>query len=396
MSSFPASLASAFPALHLAVGSWFGFGRPAGGVGAVLLPAVLVAAGQPQAAEDADTSAASPRVVWVEPATKVDGYDVTFSGTVRARSDAPSAFRVGGKISERLVDVGDRVSAGQQIASLDEEDLRAGLRAREAEERAAQAQARRTAEDRTRIAALQAKGHVSQSALDQAVAADDAAAAALKAASEQRVLAENQLAYATLRADRDGVVTAVTAEPGEVVAAGQGIVRIAGDSEREVEVAIPEAQVAGLEKARASVTLWADPDRRYQARLRELSPVADAAARTFTARFAIDDPTADARLGMTATVHLQQAAPEGEVAVPLAAVWYSGEAATVWRAEPGAEQVTAVPVTVRRIEAERAVVTGLSAGEHVVSLGVHRIDPGLTLKAVLRQSRGPVQVGALR
>lgn len=357
--------------------------------------AVLVAACQPQAAEEVDTSA-FPRVVWVEPATKVDGYDVTFSGTVRARSDAPSAFRVGGKISERLVDVGDRVSAGQHIASLDEEDLRAGLRAREAEERAAQAQARRTAEDRTRIAALQSKGHVSQSALDQAVAADDAASAALKAASEQRILAENQLAYATLRADRDGVVTAVTAEPGEVVAAGQGIVRIAGDSEREVEVAIPEAQVAGLEEAGASVTLWASPDRRYQARLRELSPVADAAARTFTARFAIDDPTADARLGMTATVHLQQAAPEGEVAVPLTAVWYSGEAANVWRAEPGAEQVTAVPVTVRRIEAERAVVTGLSAGEHVVSLGAHRIDPGLTLKAVLRQSRGPVQVGALR
>jgi RND family efflux transporter MFP subunit len=360
------------------------------------LTAVLVAACQPQAAEEADTSAASPRVVWVEPAVKADGHDLTFSGTVHARSDAPSAFRVGGKISERLVDVGDRVTAGQRLASLDEEDLRASLRAREAEERAAQAQARRTAEDRTRIAALQAKGHVSQSALDQAVAADDAAAAALKAASEQRILAENQLAYATLRADRDGVVTAVTAEPGEVVTAGQGIVRIAGDSEREVEVAIPEAQVAGLEAARASVTLWASPDRLYQARLRELSPVADAAARTFTARFAIDDPTIDARLGMTATVHLQQVARQDEVAVPLTAVWYSGDAPNVWRADPGAEHVEAVPVKVHRIEAERAVISGLEPGAHVVSLGVHRIDPGLTLKAVLRESRGPVQVGALR
>lgn len=396
MSSFPASLASAFPAFPPSVGTWFNLGRPAGRVGAVLLTAVLVAACQPQAAEEADTSAASPRVVWVEPAVKADGHDLTFSGTVHARSDAPSAFRVGGKISERLVDVGDRVTAGQRLASLDEEDLRASLRAREAEERAAQAQARRTAEDRTRIAALQAKGHVSQSALDQAVAADDAAAAALKAASEQRILAENQLAYATLRADRDGVVTAVTAEPGEVVTAGQGIVRIAGDSEREVEVAIPEAQVAGLEAARASVTLWASPDRLYQARLRELSPVADAAARTFTARFAIDDPTVDARLGMTATVHLQQVARQDEVAVPLTAVWYSGDAPNVWRADPGAEHVEAVPVKVHRIEAERAVISGLEPGAHVVSLGVHRIDPGLTLKAVLRESRGPVQVGALR
>lgn len=395
MSRLPAFSALARPARAVPSAAFFRLRRIGGQLAPVLVMAGVIAGCQPQASEEADV-ASTPRVIWVEPTVPAAGRDATFSGTVHARSDAPSAFRVGGKISARLVDVGDRVAAGEPIARLEESDLNAALRARQAEERAAEAQARRTAEDRVRIAALKDKGHVSQAALDQAVAADDAAAATLKAAVEQRILAANQLDYATLTADRDGVVTAVMAEPGEVVAAGQGIVRIAGDAEREVEVAIPEAQVAGLADARASVTLWASPDRRYQARLRELSPVADTAARTFTARFALDDPGADARLGMTATVHLDRAAAEGEVAVPLTAVWYSGEAANVWRAEPGAERVEAVPVTVRRIEAQRAVVTGLSAGEHVVSLGVHRIDPGLRINAVLRQAQGPVQVGALR
>ena len=385
----------AFPALAVPSAALFRLRRIGGWLGPMLVLAGVIAGCQPQASEEADV-ASTPRVVWVEPAVPADGRSVTFSGTVHARSDAPFAFRVGGKISARLVDVGDRVAAGQPIASLEENDLNAALRARQAEERAAEAQARRTAEDRIRVGALKDKGHVSQAALDQAVAADDAAAATLKAAVEQRILAANQLDYASLKADRDGVVTAVMAEPGEVVAAGQGIVRIAGDAEREGEVAIPEAQVTGLADARASVTLWASPDRRYQARLRELSPVADTAARTFTARFALDDPGADARLGMTASVHLEHAAPQGEVAVPLTAVWYSGATPHVWRAAPGAERVEAVAVVVRRIEAERAILSGLANGDHVVSLGVHRLDPGLKINAVLRQAQGPVQVGALR
>ncbi len=190
-------------------------------------------------------------------------------------------------------------------------DLEAALRAREAEERAASAQARRAAEDRLRIAALKEKGHVSQAALDQAVAADDAASASLKAATEQRTLAANQLAYARLAIDAAGVVTAVLAEPGEVVTAGQPVLRIARDAEREVEVAIPEAQVGAVAGATPRITLWAEPGRSFRAELRELSPVADAAARSFTARFSILDPGADARLGMTATVHLDRPAGRG-------------------------------------------------------------------------------------
>lgn len=363
---------------------------------AVVALAAFVAACQPEAAVEAE--AEKPvRTVWVEPAAPASGRTISLPGTVRARSDAPIAFRVGGKISERVADIGDRVAPGDVVALLDASDLEAALRAREAEERAASAQARRAAEDRLRIAALKEKGHVSQAALDQAVAADDAASASLKAATEQRTLAANQLAYARLAIDAAGVVTAVLAEPGEVVTAGQPVLRIARDAEREVEVAIPEAQVGAVAGATPRITLWAEPGRSFRAELRELSPVADAAARSFTARFSILDPGADARLGMTATVHLDRPAGEGDVAVPLAAVWYDGGQARVWRAEPGADGVEAVDVAIRRIEAERAVVTGgIEVGDHVVSMGAHRLDPGLRLRVVARDATGPVRVGALQ
>lgn len=356
----------------------------------------VVAACQPEAAVEEDV-AKPARTVWVEPATPAGGRTISLTGIIRARSDAPIAFRVGGKISDRVADIGDRVKPGDVVAVLDASDLGAALRAREAEERAARAQSRRAAEDRLRVAALKEKGHVSQAALDQAVASDDAAAASLKAAVEQRILAANQLAYARLEADVEGVVTAVLAEPGEVVTAGQPVLRIARDAEREVEVAIPEAQVAAVSGAAPRITLWAEPDRSFRATLREMSPVADAAARSFTARFSILDPGVDARLGMTATVHLDREADAGDVAVPLAAVWYDGSQANVWHAEPGAEKVEPVAVTVRRIEAERAIVSGgIATGEHVVSMGAHRLDTGLRLRVVARDTAGPVRVGALR
>ncbi|WP_417770109.1 efflux RND transporter periplasmic adaptor subunit, partial [Stappia sp.] len=175
--------------------------------GVVALGAVAAAC-QPEAAVEEDVIKPA-RTVWVEPATPAGERTISLTGVIRARSDAPIAFRVGGKISERVVDVGDRVKPGDAIAILDTLDLEAALRAREAEVRAARAQSRRAAEDRTRIASLRDKGHVSQASLDQAVALDDAAAASLKAAAEQRILAANQLAYARLEAGGEGVVTRV-------------------------------------------------------------------------------------------------------------------------------------------------------------------------------------------
>lgn len=358
--------------------------------------AVGLAACQPEPGGDAG-QVSEPRTVWVEAVEAPPARRLSYPGTIRARSDVPFAFRVGGKLSARLVDVGDPVAPGAVIARLDPSDLEATLSAETARERAARAEAERSADDLTRVAALKDKGHVSQAALDRAQAAADAASETLKAARERRRLAENQLAYAVLRADAEGVVTSVLAEPGEVVALGQPVIRMARTDAPEAEVAIPEAHIADVAGAKATVTLWAAPERAFPATLRELSPQADREARTFTARFAIEGAQDVARLGMTATVHLSpEAATEG-VAVPLSAVWYRGEAAHVWRAEPGETQVTAVPVAVVRFDAAHAIVTGeLPLGAHVVSLGAHRLDETRKVRVELRDETGPVVMGAAR
>ncbi|SDU25466.1 efflux RND transporter periplasmic adaptor subunit [Stappia sp. ES.058] len=361
----------------------------------VALLGLVVAGCQPESGSDAQE--VSPPTVWVEKVGKARGSGLSYSGTIRARSDAPVAFRVGGKLSRRGVDIGDRVEAGDLVARLDATDFDAALHAEEAQERAARAEAKRTADALARIETLKAKGHVSQASLDAAQAAADAAAEALKAAGERRLLAENQRAYTVLRADVAGVVTAVLAEPGEVVALGQPVVRIAAARGREAEVAVPEAHVAAIAQAEAHVTLWALPGKTFSARLRELSPQADQAARTFTARFELEDPSGLARLGMTATVHLDPSGPARGVAVPLSAVWYRGEDAFVWRAAPGDSRVKAVAVEVLRIEAARAIVDGaLEPGVTVVSMGVHRLDADLEVRVVERAPADPVLVGALQ
>ncbi|MCA1298883.1 efflux RND transporter periplasmic adaptor subunit [Stappia indica] len=360
------------------------------------LVAGLLAGCQPDAAEDV-VVAPPPRTVWVEPVVAASEQTLEFSGTVRARSDAPVAFRVGGKLAERTVDVGDLVTRGDVLGRLDADDLQVAMRAETARARAAAAEAERSADELIRLQALKEKGHVSQAALDRAVAGADAAAENLKAARERERLAENQLAYATLTAEVDGVVTATLAEPGEVIAAGQPIVRMARNGEREAEVAIPETYVKAIGTARAEITLWVAPDRPLAARLRELSPQADPAARTFTARFAMEDPDDLARLGMTAVVALTLNGAEGEMAVPLSAVWYKGEAAHVWRGKEGASHVEAVPVTVSRLSGEQAFVTGaLHPGDLVVSMGVHRLDPDLEVRLERRPASARVQVGALQ
>ncbi|MBA5777733.1 efflux RND transporter periplasmic adaptor subunit [Stappia sp. F7233] len=370
---------------------------------ASLAAALLLAACQPNAAENAEEGAQgslpAPRIVWAEQVKSSQGLDLSsFTGTIEARIDQPLAFRVGGKLAERLVDVGDRVSRGDVVARLDANDYSHALRAAAAEMRAAEAEAERTAADLERASELREKGHASQAGFEAAKAAASAASEALEAARERRALAENELAYAELKADADGVVTAVSAEPGQVVAAGQSIVALARDGDREAEIAIPESRLAGLKGAKAHVTLWALPGEEFDASLRELAPGADPAARTFRARFRIDDPKKLAKLGMTATVHLSREAVNSAVVVPLSAVWYRGEAANVWRANASRDGVEAVPVTLQRMEETYALVEGaLRPGDLVVSMGAHRLDEKLAVQIEERAAETTgLRVGVVR
>lgn len=297
-----------------------------------------------------------------------------YSGEVRARHETTLGFRVGGKLVERRVDAGARVKAGQVLARLDAADARLALAQAEASRELAEAELRRAEE-------LRAKNFVSQAVLD-------ARLSAARAARAQAELARNQARYTGLAADADGVIAAVLAEPGQVVAAGQGVFRVARDGEREVAVAIPESRVAGLKVgAGATVSLWADgAGRTHQGRLRELAPAADPATRTFAARVAILGADAGVALGMTASVDFaaDAAAP---VVVPLAAILQQGERPAVWVI--GADGVLSQrAVEVARYGDGGAVLkSGLAAGETIVAAGAFKLTAGEQVRIAAEPGR---------
>ncbi|HQR03855.1 MAG: efflux RND transporter periplasmic adaptor subunit [Proteobacteria bacterium] len=299
-----------------------------------------------------------------------------FSGEVRARHEADLGFRIGGKVIRREVDVGATVQAGQALAQLDPAD--ALLEARRAD-----AQRTLSEADLRRYRDLHNKGFFSAAALE-------AKETTFKAADAQAGLARNAASYATLRADKAGIITAVSAEPGQVVAAGQPVVRLARDDEREVQISIPESREGELRHARTfAVRLWSAPDKTYTGRLRELAPAADAATRTFTARIAVPDADAGLRLGMTATVAISDSADRG-VVVPLSAILGQGEQATVWVLDPRQNTVSSRPVRITRYSETGAQVTaGLKEGETVVVAGVHKLLAGQKVKPVFTGSAAP-------
>lgn len=285
----------------------------------------------------------------------------SYSGEVRARYETPLAFRVGGKLLERRVDVGARVARGQLLGRLDPADANLQAAQAESQEVLAVADAKRSRE-------LRAQNFVSAAALD-------AKEAALRAAQSQAGLARNQAAYAGLTADQAGVISAVLAEPGQVVAAGQPVLRLARDGEREVAIALPEAALAATKPGQAAeVRLWSD-GRRYRGRLRELSPAADPTTRTFAARVSLLDADAATPLGLSASVRFAGAG-EARLTLPLAALFQQGDQPAVWLV--GSDNALSLrPVKVGAYsDAGVAILEGLAAGERVVAAGVHKLAPG--------------------
>lgn len=312
--------------------------------------------------------------VRLAPATDIRAY----TGVVRSRREADVGFRAGGRIIARLADVGTRVTAGQPLARLDATDLALALRAAEADLASAEAQSRQTLADAQRSRTLLAAGHVAAAFDDQRQAAARSAQERVAGARAQVQLARNRLAYGELRAPADGVVTAVLAEAGQVVAEGQAVLRIADPDERELVVQIPEAAVAAIAEAAAEARFWARPGTVLPAQLRELAPQAEAALRTYTARFALHDAPDWVALGMTGTIRL--ASESAAVAtVPLSALHDRGAGPMVWRVEGG--RVAAVRVEVVSLGEITAAVRGPFAdGDRIVALGPQLLDPGSTVR----------------
>ncbi len=315
-----------------------------------------------------------PPLVQVATVRPANSASRSFTGVVAARVQSDLGFRVGGKVVERLVNVGDLVRRGQPLMRIDPTDL--GLAVAEQQQAAAAARARaaQTAADEKRLRGLDQTGAISAQAYDQAKAAADSARAQLAAAEATARTAGNARDYAVLRADADGVVVDTLAEPGQVVAAGQVVVRLAQEGPREAAISLPESVRPAIGST-AMATLEGAPIA-LPARLRQLSDSADPRTRTFDARYVLTGGAAQVPLGRTVDVALAMRG-DGNVAVPLGALHDFGSGPGVWVLSPGTGRVQWRGVRVARLDAESAVVAqGLRPGERVIALGADQLHAG--------------------
>ena len=325
--------------------------------------------------------------------TGVDSLDLNseFAGDVRARTESRLGFRVGGKLLQRPAEVGQRVTAGTLLAQLDGSDLALASQAAQAQVSAAQTQRDLAAADLKRFTDLKSQGFVSGAEIERRQATLQAAEASLRQAQAQGSVQGNQASYARLLADGPGVVVAVEAEVGQVVAAGSPVVRVARDGARDVVFAVPEDRLAQLRPGLvAQVRLWAaqagspggSAGQPLTGVVREIAAVADSLTRTYQVRLALPDG-ASVPLGATAYVTLPT--PSGAAAqaikLPTSALMHDAaqgpSGSAVWVFDPASSTVQQRPVVVAGADGNQAVIaSGLKPGEEVVVAGVHVLSPG--------------------
>lgn len=307
---------------------------------------------------------------------------LTYSGVVKPRIESAVGFRVAGKIVERSVNIGDRIEVGQVIARLDETDL--NLAENSAKATVASAKSRRDVanDNLERAKVLLPKAIISQAAYDTRRNELDAAAAALESAEAQLRQAANAVGYATLKADKAGIVTAVTGEPGQVVSAGQAVITLADAGETEIAIAVPETDSGRLAVGQnAKVTLWAGPQVSTPGRIREIGGQADAASRTYAVRIAIDGPPKSMRLGMTASVAMRLDEDAAPAVVPLTALSDDSGNPVVFVVDPVAKAVRRTPVEIARVTGDGVQVSGgLQSGDVVVTAGVQFLRDGMRVR----------------
>ena len=296
-----------------------------------------------------------------------------YTGTVRGRYETRLAFQVGGQILSRNVNVGAHVRAGDVLMVIDARDVQQQANATNAAAQAARSRYELARTERARYEQLYAAQAISEAMLDQYRTNERAAEAAYRQAVAQDTASHNALGYTNLVAGADGVISNITAEEGQIIAAGQTVMTLTHEGEREIEIAVPESRLAEVSVGMpAAVALWAN-SAAYTGTLRELSPVPDAATRTYTARIALTDAPADLPLGMTARIRLGASVQDG-VAIPLSALYQTGDTAQVYVVEDDA--VHLVPVTVTAFRTNDALVTGLPQGARIVTAGVHQLHEG--------------------
>ena len=337
-----------------------------------VLPFVLVACSKATSSADPRTQAPLVQVGTVKISTRAER---SFTGIVAARVQSDLGFRVPGKVLERLVDTGQTVKRGQPLMRIDPTDLRLATRAQEEAVAAAKARAHQTSADEARHRDLVSAGAVSKSAYDKVKAAAESARAELSAAEAQADVARNATGYAVLLADGDGVVVETLAEPGQVVAAGQVVVRVAHAGRREAVIELPETLRPAIGSTGRAALYGTGLS--GSAKLRQLSDAANRQTRTFEARYVLEGSLADAPLGSTISIQLSNGQDDPALQVPIGAISDSGKGPGVWLIEGESPQVTWRAVKIAHLSDEMASVVGnLKVGDPVVALGAHLLHEG--------------------
>lgn len=345
----------------------------------LMLLVLLAACAKPEEDSKAPQAEASrPVLLHVVSQSSANGV-TTFSGEVKARIDSALAFRVPGKVLSRRVDVGARVKAGEELARLDPTDNSLNLANSNAQLAAAAAERDFAKSELARYSDLRDRHFISQAVYDQKANALATSQARYDAVKAQTAVSRNQTEYTVLRADAAGVIDQVQAEPGQVVAAGQPVLHLARDGEKEVAISVPEGRIKDLAQAQnVDVTLWADGSgaKVYKGRVREIAPVADSASRTYPVRVSILNPDAGILLGMTANVAFRWGGSAAGVTIPLASVFQKDGKPAVWVIAADGH-VSLRPITVTAFSEKGADVSaGLQVGERVVAAGVHKLSSG--------------------
>jgi RND family efflux transporter MFP subunit len=328
---------------------------------------------------------ASPRMVRAVTVISAGSDSMEYTGVIHARTESDLGFRVSGKILEKLVKAGDHVKRGQALMQLDPTDLRLAANAAQSAVEAARAQNKRALADELRQRDLVAIKAVSVQEYEQAKSAADATTAQLNSAIAYSRQLDNQARYAVLRADADGVIMDIPADVGQVVGAGNVVVRLAHDGAREAVVNLPEGNTK-FAKNKASASLYADSAQTFPAKLRELSAMADPLTRTYQARYSLDGLGRNAPLGATVTVHLYGEARNvamQQYEIPVGALYDGGTGTSVWVINPNTSTLSRRRVEVAKLGSETALVSsGLAPGERILALGAHLVKEGERVKII--------------
>ena len=306
---------------------------------------------------------------------------LSYSGEIKARVEADLAFRVAGKLTQRHVDIGDKVTQGQLLASLDTTDLQLNRQAALASVQAARSEVDTAKGEWERNRALFEKNFISKAALDTYNNRLNAAKANLSAAQAQLDLAQNQAGYTELHADQAGVITAAMVETGQVVAAGQAVLHLAYEGEREVQIRLGENTAKNLSVGTlVSVSLWAQPAQVFQGKVREIAPAVDA-TRSFLVKISLLNPPENVALGVTADVRLPQTHTANAHWLPASALFQEAKQPAVWVVDAN-HQVKTQVVEVMAYQENGITVSGLSKGMQVIAAGVHQLSTGQTINPI--------------